>query len=47
VIGPRESGVRSIWFNEGGRHPEPPRAYPTITRLPDAVPLIDGIRAPD
>ena len=47
VIGPRESGVHAIWFNAGERQVELPRAYPAITRLVDAVPLIDGILAPD
>lgn len=47
VIGPRESGIQSIWFNQDGRQFVRSRAYPTITRLLDAVPLVDGILAPD
>ena len=43
VLGPRESGIASIWFNEGGRRPAPPRAVATVTRLADVVPLVDAI----
>ena len=43
VIGPRESGIASIWFNEDGRQPAPSRPVPTVTRLVDLVPLIDAI----
>jgi len=46
VIGPRESGIASIWFNEGGRHPAPERPVPMVTQLVEVVPLIDAILRP-
>ena len=42
VLGARAFGILAIWFNEGGRQPPDPRGDPMVTRLPDAIPLIDA-----
>lgn len=41
VLAPRSFGIYSIWFNREGAA-SAPAGVPTITRLADAVPLLDA-----
>lgn len=40
VIGPRESGIFSIGFDEGGARHGDARGYPVVKRLKDVVPIV-------
>jgi len=33
MLAPRRFGLQSVWLNWRGRHPDPPIAVPTVTRL--------------
>lgn len=40
VVAPRESGMFSIWFDEGGTRAGDSRGYPVVGRLRDIVPIV-------
>jgi FMN phosphatase YigB (HAD superfamily) len=43
VIAPRECGVFSVWFNEGGRSGADARGLPTIHRLEELVTVLGDL----
>jgi FMN phosphatase YigB (HAD superfamily) len=45
VIGPREAGLFSIWFDASGSGA--PHAYPVIHELPDLVAIVRSLQAQD
>ena len=45
VIGPREQGIFSVWFDERGGHGGEARDYPIVHRLQDVVPIVRALQA--
>jgi putative hydrolase of the HAD superfamily len=43
VLAPQSFGLFSVWFNEGGRYPRPPKPIPTVTYLPDFATMVCNV----
>lgn len=41
VLAPQRLGLQAVWFNEEGRHPEPPISVATVTSLEQFAGLVE------